>query len=76
MKTYGELREAYPDFYYHGYETEETEESLKVIYQFETAGLSAYTPCWVFPKKKGGDVKAEETPLFRSFCFPWEWWSL
>lgn len=69
MKTYGELREAYPDFYYHGYETEETEESLKVTYQFETAGLSAYTPCWIFPKKKGGDVKAEGNATVQKLLF-------
>ncbi len=50
MSQYMELRKKWPEFIYEGYHIEETEEEIRVRYQFRIPGLSEFAPEWKFPK--------------------------
>lgn len=62
---YEELTAAYPEFVYHGYDITEQHDGVKVVYHFETVGLTEFHPSWVFPKD--GIDTADET--FQEFVF-------
>lgn len=68
MPSYQEFREKYPEFFYHGYQIEENQETIKIQYRFEIAGLSEFTPYWVFPKKDGSK-NYKENPTFIQLVF-------
>lgn len=84
MSQYMELRKKWPEFIYEGYYIEETEEEIKVRYQFRIPGLSDFAPEWRFPKdasrfkrqKNAREDVAEthstefkEDPVFRNMIF-------
>lgn len=50
MFSYIQLRKEYPEFIYHGYQIEEDEKKVQIIYNFEIPGLASFYPEWKFPK--------------------------
>ncbi len=62
---YNELIIKYPEFVYHGYDISETGDGIRIVYNFETVGLTEFHPSWVFPKA-GIDVS---DPVFEEFVF-------
>lgn len=44
MKSFQELREAYPTFIYHGYKYHVEEDYLLIVFDFEIVGLSSFHP--------------------------------
>lgn len=66
---YNELRKTYKEFIYKSYNIEETEEKIKVTYNFEIVGLSEFTPYWEFPKKPGMGEIAKNNALFENMVF-------
>lgn len=66
---YNELRKTYKEFIYKSYNIEETEEEIKVTYNFEIVGLSEFTPYWEFPKKPGMGEIAKNNALFENMVF-------
>lgn len=69
MLSYDELRAAYPEFIYHGYEITESDQEIRVQYHFEIKGLSDFTPYWIFPKKPGDALTYKDRPLFLNMVF-------
>lgn len=49
--NFDDLREKYPTIIYHSYEIEELEDSYKIIFNFETVGLTSFKPSYVISKK-------------------------
>ena len=62
---YKELIAKYPEFIYHGYDISEHGDGIKIVYNFETAGLTAFHPYWIFPKE-GIDTSDS---VFEEFVF-------
>lgn len=62
---YNELISKYPEFVYHGYDITELDGGIRIVYRFETAGLTEFHPSWVFPKE-GIDTS---DPVFEEFVF-------
>ena len=62
---YKELIGKYPEFIYHGYDITELDEKIKIVYNFETVGLTEFHPYWVFPRN-GIDIG---DPVFEEFVF-------
>ncbi len=56
---YLELIETYKRFVYHGFQIEEDEETLKVIYDFEIEGLSEFHPTFTIKKPNAAMVGDE-----------------
>lgn len=50
-EKYREFRRVYPEFLYHGYQVEDTDDALNICYDFEIPGLAEFHPAWKFPKK-------------------------
>ena len=46
---YNELIRKYPEFIYHGYDITEQDNGIKVVYHFETVGLTEFHPYWILP---------------------------
>ena len=63
--NYNELIAKYPVFIYHGYDITELDEGIRIVYDFETVGLTEFHPCWIFPKN-GID---RSDPVFEEFVF-------
>lgn len=63
--TYEELRANYPVFIYHGFDVTEEEDGFRVVYRFETEGLTEFHPGWVWQKE--GFDPSDET--LREFLF-------
>lgn len=55
---YEELRKKYPEFIYHSYNIEESDEEIKIVYDFEIVGLSSFNPQFIL-KKKDHDTYSE-----------------
>lgn len=66
---YNELRKTYKEFVYKSYNIEETEQKIKVTYNFEIAGLSEFNPYWEFPKKAGMGEISKNNALFENMVF-------
>lgn len=66
---YNELRKTYKEFIYKSYNIEETEEKIKVTYNFEIVGLSEFAPYWEFPKKSGMGEISKNNALFENMVF-------
>lgn len=47
---YTELIEKYTEFRYHGYELKETEDEIRIVYDFEICGLSGFAPTFTLKK--------------------------
>lgn len=47
--NYNELIQKYPEFIYHGYDITPQSDSVKIIYNFETVGLTEFHPYWILP---------------------------
>lgn len=47
--NYCELIEKYPEFIYHGFDITSQSDGVKVVYHFETVGLTEFHPYWIFP---------------------------
>ena len=62
---YKELIGKYAEFIYHGYDITELDEKIKIVYNFETVGLTEFHPYWVFPRN-GIDIG---DPVFEEFVF-------
>ena len=62
---YNELIERYPDFIYHGYRLTREQNIWRVVYDFETVGLTEFHPSWTLPAR-GIDP---DDPTFREFLF-------
>ena len=62
---YNELISIYQEFIYHGYDITEQDDCFKVVYNFETVGLTEFHPCWKLPKD--GIVIGD--PFFQEFVF-------
>lgn len=69
MSQYIELREKWPEFIYEGYYIEETEEEIRIRYQFKVPGLSDFAPEWRFPKAPSVSFRFAEDPVFRNMVF-------
>ena len=63
---YESLRRQYPQFIYKDYRIEEEEGWVKLTYDFEIPGLSAFAPTWTLPCKRKG---IKEDPVFRNLVF-------
>ena len=61
------LRETYRHFYYHAFHIEEDSEKVKVTYDMEIEGLSAFNP--TFTLKKPDEKTVGDTELFRKTAF-------
>ena len=61
------LRETYRHFYYHAFHIEEDSEKVKVTYDMEVEGLSAFNP--TFTLKKPDEKTVGDTELFRKAAF-------
>lgn len=48
MSKFDKLRNEYPSFIYHGYETETADNIFKIKYHFEAVGLAHFHPEWRF----------------------------
>lgn len=59
---YSELIKQYPEFIYHGYDITELDDGFRVVYHFETVGLTEFHPSWLLPKSgvDTGDTVFEE----------------
>ena len=62
---YNELIKKYTTFIYHGYDITEQENCFRVVYHFETVGLTEFHPSWKLPKE-GIDTN---DPIFQEFVF-------
>ena len=62
---YNELISQYPAFVYHGYDIAECDGGVKIVYNFETVGLTEFHPYWIFPKE-GFD---RSDPVLEEFVF-------
>lgn len=62
---YDELIVQYPEFIYHGYDVTEQDDGWKIVYNFETVGLTEFHPFWIFPK----DGIDRNDPFFEEFVF-------
>ena len=62
---YKELIAKYPEFVYHGYDVTPSKEGIRIVYSFETVGLTEFHPVWVFPK----DGIDTQDPVFEEFVF-------
>ena len=62
---YNELIRKYPEFIYHGYDITEQDNGIKVVYHFETVGLTEFHPYWILPET-GID---RNDPVFEEFIF-------
>lgn len=62
---YDELIKKYPEFIYHGFDITKQDSTVKVVYNFETVGLSEFHPLWIYPDN-GIDVN---DPVFLEFVF-------
>lgn len=69
MYSYEQLREQYPVFRFLSYTMTETADTLEVEYQFEIAGLSAFTPHWSFRKSKVHPLRVEGNTTLESMVF-------
>lgn len=69
MEQYQKLREQYPRFFYRGYDIEEDSREFRIIYRFETGGLSAFAPSWRFPKAKGDTCIWVQDALMQNMVF-------
>lgn len=67
--NYNELRETYKEFIYKSYNIEETEEKIRITYDFEIPGLSEFHPYWEFPKKPKQKEMAKDNPMFENMVF-------
>ena len=47
--NYCELIEKYPEFIYHGFDIVPESRGVKIVYNFETVGLTKFHPYWVVP---------------------------
>jgi len=65
---YEELRETYPKFFYHGFDVEEKEENISIVYDFEIEGLSSFNPTWTIPLPENAKG-ITETKLFKDCAF-------
>lgn len=52
MNKFLEFRWKYPNFYYHGYDVNETDDSIEITYNFEIESLAVFHPLWVIKKYK------------------------
>lgn len=50
-RTYEQLREAYPEFRYEGFELSPAPDALRIRYSFSIPGLSEFHPTWEIPCK-------------------------
>ena len=64
---YTQLRNTYKRFYYHAFHIDEDDEKVKIIYDMEIEGLSAFNP--TFTLKKPSAEKVGDTALFRKAAF-------
>ncbi len=62
---YDELTAKYPEFIYHGFDIAEQDDGVKIVYHFETVGLTEFHPYWIWPKH-GIDVNDQ---TFLEFVF-------
>lgn len=62
---YEELITKYPEFIYHGFDITKQEGSVKIVYNFETVGLTEFHPSWIYPDN-GIDLS---DPIFNEFVF-------
>lgn len=69
MYSYTELRKKYPVFIYHGYEIDEKEDRIGIVYHFEIPGLASFCPAWEFPKQDGTAEQYQENGTFRKLVF-------
>lgn len=69
MLSYGDLRTAFPEFIYHGYQVTESQQDIHVQYHFEIKGLSEFTPSWVFPKKVGDTAVYKDNTALLNMVF-------
>lgn len=53
---YDELIAKYPEFIYHGFDIIKQDGTIKVVYNFETVGLTEFHPSWNYPDN-GIDIK-------------------
>lgn len=47
--NYHELIQKYPEFIYHGFDITPQSDGVKIIYNFETVGLTEFHPYWILP---------------------------
>ena len=65
MEQYETLRRRFPQFFYRGYEIEDTERELAVTYHFEIGGLSSFAPRWTFPKPESAAAQVVDDRMER-----------
>lgn len=65
MEQYETLRRRFPQFFYRGYDIEDTEGELAVTYRFEIGGLSSFAPRWTFPKPESAGARVVDDRMER-----------
>ena len=65
MEQHETLRRRFPQFFYRGYEIEDTERELAVTYHFEIGGLSSFAPRWTFPKPESAAAQVVDDRMER-----------
>ena len=65
MEQYETLRRRFPQFFYRGYDIEDTEGELAVTYRFEIGGLSSFAPRWTFPKPENAGARVVDGRMER-----------
>lgn len=66
--NYEDLRKQYTHFYYHGFDIDETEDSIRITYHMDTEGLSCFEPTFTLPRSKN-DTNVLNTKLFKDCVF-------
>lgn len=69
MEKFYELREKYPIFEYNSYSVEETENEIKVVYNFSIPGLVEFNPKWSFPKPQGLNLSEQAKEILDRAIF-------
>ena len=66
MDKFNELRNKYPTFEYLSYDIEETDDAIKVTYNFNVPGLTTFNPTWKFPKAKEVNLSANDRKILEN----------
>lgn len=69
MDKFNELRNKYPTFEYLSYDIEETDDAIKVTYNFNVPGLTMFNPTWKFPKAKEFNLSANDRKILETAIF-------
>ncbi|MBR6613478.1 MAG: hypothetical protein IKK84_01775 [Clostridia bacterium] len=69
MDKFNELRNKYPTFEYLSYDIEETDDAIKVTYNFNVPGLTTFNPTWKFPKAKEVNLSANDRKILETAIF-------